>query len=206
MIGNIVLQHCLASDEVQKVTSIVRKATGISHPKLREVIHNDFLNFDAIEKSFANQEVSYFCIGVYTGAVDDNKFREITVDYTKAFADTLKKQSPDACFCFLSGQGADLSETSRISFARYKGIAENYLINKKFGQFYSFRPGYIYPVEKRKEPNLSYKIMRACYPIIKLFGKKFSIKSTDLGMAIFKTGLHGAHKMIIENIDIYNLT
>ena len=81
-------------------------------------------------------------------------------------------------------------------------MAENYLINKKFQQFYSFRPAYIYPVSKRNEPNTIYRLMRILYPLIKLFGKNYSIKSSELAAAIFKTGLYGYEKSILENKDI----
>jgi len=74
---------------------------------------------------------------------------------------------------FLSGQGADRDEKSKISFARYKGIAENYLFNKAFQQLYIFRPAYIYPVQKRKEPNLFYSSLRLIYPVVKNYRKTF---------------------------------
>ncbi len=203
MIGNIVLQQCLNSDVIAKVTSIVRQSSGIQHPKLLEVIHADFLDFSAIENYFKHQDVAFFCLGVYTGAVSDTKFKEITVDYTKAFADCLKQNSPDISFLFLSGAGADLQEKSKIPFARYKGMAENYLLAKEFKQLTIFRPGYIFPVKKRKEPNFGYRIFRVLYPLLKnVIGRNASIKSTELGQAMFKSGLLSPDKVILENKDI----
>lgn len=204
MIGNIVLKFCLESDDIESVTSITRKRTGLEHPKLREVIHEDFTDYGLISEQFSNVDAAYFCIGVYTGAVPAAKFREITVDFTKAFADQLKLESPDAKLCFLSGAGADRSEKSRTAFARYKGVAENYLMESGL-EFYSFRPAYIYPVEKRREPNLMYRLSRNLYPLIKLFGSNASIRSTELGKAMFKTGLKGADKTFLENKDILQL-
>ncbi|HEX5169174.1 MAG TPA: hypothetical protein VFW11_08355, partial [Cyclobacteriaceae bacterium] len=173
--------------------------------KLKEIVLSDFTDYSAIASSLRNIDVAYFCVGVYTGAVPDAEFKKITVDYTLKFADAVKENSPNATLCFLSGEGADRSEKSRLSFARYKGMAENYLISKSFRQLYIFRPGYIYPVEKRKEPNFGYKLYRALYPLIALFGSGFSIKSTELGEAMFKTGLHGTGKSTLENADILNL-
>lgn len=205
MIGGIILRHCLASPQITKVVSLVRKPSGFSHEKLEEVVHKDFLSYQGKEEVFKDVSIVYFCIGVYTGAVPDDKFREITVDYAKVFADMLKMHSPDARFCFLSGGGADQTEKSRTSFARYKGMAENYLQSQKFGGLYLFRPGYIYPVERRKEPNAFYSISRSLYPVMKLLGKNFSIKSTELGEAMFLAGIHGAEKSILENRDIMDL-
>lgn len=205
MIGAIVLQHCLKDPQIGKVISLVRRPGGINQSQLLEIIIQDFNNYSGIEEHFKNIDIAYFCIGVYTGSVPDDKFKEITVDYTKAFADILKSQSPNSTFCFLSGQGADQSEKSRMSFARYKGMAENYLLKKEFASTYIFRPSYIYPVEKRKEPNFSYRLSRHLYPLIKLFGKNMSIKSTELGEAMYKAGLKGTNNTIIENKNIYNI-
>lgn len=205
MVGSSVLRHCLQSNEIEKVISFVRRPSGISHPKLNEIIHNDFLNYKGLEKYFRNQDIAYFCIGVYTGQVPDKEFKEITYDFAVAFADVLKSQSPNATFCFLSGGGADPREKSMFSFARYKGMAENYLIKKEFKSLHVFRPKYIYPVEKRKEPNFSYRLMRGSYPLIKIFGVKYSIKSTQLGEAMYKAGIHGAAKTILENKDILTI-
>lgn len=203
MVGNIVLQHCLTSNNVSEVICIVRKPLKISHEKLKAIVHDDFLNYHSISNDFKHIDVAYFCIGAYTGALPDAQFKEITVDYTKAFADTLANKSPQATFCFLSGQGADLQEKSKTAFARYKGMAENYLISKKFKKIFIFRPSYIYPVEKRKEPNMAYSIFRFLYPILKpLLGKKMSIKSTELGEAIFQAGFVNPPKTILENQDI----
>lgn len=204
MVGGIVLQQCLQSKEIRKVTSFVRKPAGIKHDKLEEKVISDFTNYSDIEDCFNNIDIVYFCIGVYTGAVSDEKFKEITVDYTKAFVEVLKKKSPDTMFCFLSGAGADRTEKSRMSFAKYKGMAENYLFNN-LKNVYSFRPGYIYPVKKRKEPNFGYRVSRFLYPIIKLFGKSMSIKSTELGKAMFKAGLTKKGQSVLENKQILQL-
>ncbi len=95
------------------------------------------------------------------------------MDYAVSFAKILKENSPAAKFCFLSGAGADRTEKSKTSFALYKGIAENQ-IDKLDLEFYTFRPGYIYPVEQRKEPNLMYSIMRNLYPILRLLGSNLA--------------------------------
>jgi len=165
-------------------------------------LHRDFSNYSNITHHFEEVNAAYFCIGAYTGAVDKNLFKKITVDFACAFADALKANSPNAVFCFLSGSGADQTEKSRIAFAKFKGIAENYLLDKNFERLYIFRPAYIYPVEKRKEPNITYSISRALYPLIKLFGKKGNIKSTELAQAMYKAGLYGAEKSILENQEI----
>ena len=205
MVGSIVLQNCLKSDEIQKVTSFVRRSSGITHTKLHEFVCSDFIDYQGLEKHFSHQDIAYFCIGAYTGQVPDELFKQITVDYTKGFADLLKEKSPRVAVCFLSGVGADQSEKSRVSFARYKGMAENYLISKNFLSLALFRPSYIYPVVPRKEPNFTYRLSRWIYPLIKILGKKFSITSTELGEAIFCAGIKGNKKRVLENKDFLNM-
>ncbi len=204
MIGKIILRECLQSEKVRRVTTIVRKATGMSHAKLNEVVHGDYLNYDPIDYHFEQIDAAYFCIGVYTGQLPDKEFKTITVDYTKVFADVLKKGSPNATVCFLSGDGADQTEKSKMSFAKYKGMAENYLVQKEFKHLHLFRPGYIYPVEKRTEPNLMYQTMRFLYPILKGLLSKTSITSEELAKSMFKAGLDGNAPQVLENVDIKN--
>jgi uncharacterized protein YbjT (DUF2867 family) len=89
-----------------------------------------------------------------------------------------------------------------MMFARDKGAAENQIAAVGLGAFYAFRPGYIYPVEKRKEPNAAYAISPRLYPLIRLMGSNSSIKSTELAEAMFNVGMHGAQELILENRDI----
>ena len=202
MVGSIVLRECLTSDAVGQVVSFGRRSSGITDPKLTEVILTDFLDLSGQEAHFQEVDTAYFCMGAYTGQVDDDKFRMITVDIPKAFADALKAHSPQTRFCLLSGQGADQTEKSRISFARYKGMIENHLIRLDFGGLHLFRPGYIYPVEQRQEPNFSYRLMRWLYPMINPLFPAISITSEQLGQAIFQAGLRGTNLQVLENEDI----
>ncbi|MEM9549387.1 MAG: NAD(P)H-binding protein [Bacteroidota bacterium] len=201
MIGRLILQQCLDSEEVAQVSSLIRKESDTQHPKLNNVLITNFTDYTEHYGMFKNIDAAFFCIGAYTGQVPDDVFRKITVDYAVAFAETLKTNSPAANFCLLSGAGADRTEKSRTSFAKYKGIAENRISSMGLN-FYTFRPAYIYPVTPRKEPNLMYSISRAMYPLIKLMGKNASIKSTELAGAMFNVGMYGAKKEILENRDI----
>lgn len=201
MIGSQILKKCLSSSEVSEVISLVRKRSFQVHPKLKEVIVSDFNNYKGSNSIFEHIDAAFFCIGVYTGQVSDVKFKEITVDYAVSFAQALKKKSPNAKLCLLSGAGADRTEKSRTSFARYKGMAENNILQLGL-EFYAFRPGYIYPATPRKEPNIMYKILRILYPFMKLISPNSSIRSTELAQAMFYVGLYGAEREILENKDI----
>ena len=204
MIGAEILKHCLDSNEIAQVTAIVRSDLNIQHPKLTIIKHSDFTNYSSHQTAFQQIDAAWFCLGVYTGAVPDPAFKEITVDYAKAFATMLWQESPKSSLSFLSGAGADLTEKSKTPFARYKGMAENYLLTANAGPVFIFRPGYIYPTVKRKEPNVMYAVMRFLYPLLRVFGPKFSITSADLAAAMFFSAFNYPPKKILENVDILN--
>ena len=202
MIGQLVLQNCLNDSTVNKVTSITRKPSGIKHERLIEVLHGDFLDFSKVKDHFKNQDCCFYCVGVYTGQVPTDEFRKITIGFTKAFADQLKRNSPEVSFSFLSGAGADSSETSRILFAKEKGIAENYLLSLNFRQLSIFRPAYIYPVAPRIEPNFGYKVMRLLYKPLSIVYPNGTVTSVKLASKMTEVGLYGSTQIIYENRDI----
>ena len=202
MIGGLILEYCLKSQEVTHITSLLRCPTGKSDSKLDEIIIENFLKLDEIDDKLVGIDIVFYCQGVYTGAVDRETFRQITVDYPAILAQTLVKKNKDLSFCLLSGKGADRTERSRMMFAMDKGIIENRLSNIGFRSFHAFRPGYIYPVTPREEPNSSYKLFRLLYPLVKLLGKNSSITSEQLAVSMFGVGLHGSHLEILENRDI----
>lgn len=204
MVGNLILEACIESKQVNEIISLVRKPASEKSSKIKEVVIENFSDYKAHSSNFENIDAAFFCIGVYTGQVPDEQFKEITVDYAVEFAHALAQNNPKAKLCFLSGSGADRTEKSRMAFARYKGMAENQIAALGL-EFYTFRPGYIYPVTPRQEPNFTYKLSRFLYPLIQLFGKNASIKSTELAKAMFKVALNGAGHEILENRDIIGL-
>src|SRR6202451_864588 len=191
MVGGQALRYALEHPEVECVTSIGRRKTGLSNPRLSEVLHPDFVDCSALAPVLTGQDAAIFCLGTYTGVVTDAELRRITVDYTVEFARVLRASSPDAAFSFLSGNGADPTGRSRMAFARYKGEAEKTLLEDGFPRVYIFRPAYIYPVEPRKEPNFNYRLLRAIYPAFQLLFPNLVIPADDLGRAMVDVAVCG---------------
>lgn len=184
MVGGYALRYALNHSVVGSVTAIGRKKLGLQHEKLKEVLHQDFADCSALSDVLTGQDAAVFCLGAYTGSVPDAEFRKITVDYPLEFARVLGASSPKASFSLLSGSGADATGRSRLSFARYKGEAENALLAAGFPHVYIFRPAYIYPVEPRNEPNFSYRMMRAIYPAFRVLFPNQVIRADDLARAM----------------------
>jgi uncharacterized protein YbjT (DUF2867 family) len=205
MVGGYALRYALQRPDVEHVTSVGRRKLGISHPKLTEVLHQDFADCSALTETLTGRDAAIFCLGTYTGVVTDMELRRITVDYTVEFARILRAGSPDAAFSFLSGSGADPTGQSRIAFARYKGEAEKALLAAGFPRVYIFRPAYIYPVEPRKEPNFGYRLLRAIYPAFRVLFPKQVIRADDLARAMVEVAVRptGEGELVVfENRDI----
>jgi uncharacterized protein YbjT (DUF2867 family) len=209
MVGGYALRYALDHPAVGGATAIGRKPTGLAHPKLNEVLHQDFADCSALAGALSGQDAAVFCLGVYTGAVPDAELRRITVDYTVEFARVLRASSPTATFAFLSGSGADPTGRSRMPFARYKGQAEKALAADGFPYVYMFRPAYIYPVQPRREPNVSYRLLRAIYPAFRVLFPNQVIRADDLARAMVDAAVHGVgndhHAVVLENRDILHL-
>jgi uncharacterized protein YbjT (DUF2867 family) len=208
MVGGYALRCALDQPVVGRVSAIGRRELGISHPKLREVLHQDFGDCSALARALSDQDAAVFCLGAYIGAVPDVELRAVNVNYPIEFARVLRASSPNAAFSFLSGSGADPTGRSRMAFARYKGEAENVLLASGFPRLYIFRPAYIYPVEPRKEPNFSYRFLRGIYPVLRALFPNQAIRTDDLGRAMVdvvatRTGVGPSR--IFENRDIRSL-
>ena len=92
-----------------------------------------------------------------------------------------------------------------MAFARNKGEAEKGLLAKGFPSVYIFRPAYIYPVEPRKEPNLSYRLLRMSYPLFRLLFPNLVIRSDDLAKAMVDVVFREVGErqgLVFENRDI----
>src|SRR5690349_13301931 len=205
MVGGYALRYALDNSEVKCVTSIGRKKLGISHPKLEQVLHQNFADCSPLANVLSNQDAVVYCLGTYTGSVSDEQLRVITADYTIEFARVFRDRSPDAAFSFLSGSGADPAGRSRLAFARYKGQAEKALLAAGFPRVYLFRPAYIYPVEPRKEPNLGYRVLRGIYPAFRVLFPNQVIRADELARAMVDLAVRGTDERggrVLENRDI----
>jgi len=209
MVGGYALRYALDQPTVRSVTAIGRRTLGLSHLKLHEVLHQDFGDCSELASALSDQDAVIFCLGAYTGAVPDAQLRALTAGYVIEFARGIRASSPDTAFSFLSGSGADPTGKSRLAFARYKGEAENALVASGFPRLYILRPAYIYPLEPRKEPNLSYRILRRIYPVFRTLFPNQVIRADDLAqvmvdLVVDRTGT--APIQIFENRDIRSMT
>ncbi|RMG80414.1 MAG: NAD-dependent epimerase/dehydratase family protein [Bacteroidetes bacterium] len=186
MVGKGVLLECLDDDGINRVLLINRSPIDIKHPKIKEIIHKDFTNFDAIQAEFRGYDACFHCMGVSSAGMSEESYYRLTYIVTEALAHAVYNANPNMTFIYVSGEGTDSTEKSRTMWARIKGKTENMVFNKEFKDAYAFRPGVILPERgiksKTKAYNFFYVITRPFFPLLK---KIKSVTTTrNLGKAM----------------------
>jgi uncharacterized protein YbjT (DUF2867 family) len=206
MVGQGVLQECLSSHEVESVISIGRRATGQQHPKLREIAHQDFTDFSAIEGKLSGYDACFFCLGVSSLGMKEADYRRVTYDFALAAARTLARLNPKMTFIYVSGAGTDSSEHGGTMWARVKGRTENAIFQLPFQAAYAFRPAYIQPlngiVAKTAWLRAMYAVVGPLYPVWKALFPKYVTTTVQVGRAMIHVAREGAPKRVLENRDI----
>ncbi|MDB5257390.1 MAG: hypothetical protein JWM14_2085 [Chitinophagaceae bacterium] len=202
MVGEGVMHECLEHPDVESVVVINRKPCGVSHPKLKEIIHADFFDFSSIENQLSGYNACYFCLGVSSIGMKEPEYFKKTYTLTLHVAKTLSKLNSDMTFCYVSGAGTDSSEKGKSMWARVKGKTENDIFALPFKQSFAFRPGYIHPTKGLKRVHNFYKYMTWMYPVLlKLFPNTVSTLK-EIGLAMIAVTLNGYEKTIIDPNDI----
>jgi uncharacterized protein YbjT (DUF2867 family) len=202
MVGEGVLHECLQHSDVESVLVINRKPCGVKHPKLIEIIHNDFFDLSPLDNHLAGYNACYFCAGVSSVGKKEEEYKHITYDLTLNFANTLLKLNSEMTFCYVSGVGTDSTEKGRSMWARVKGKTENDLLKLNFKDAYMFRPGYIQPTKGLKNTYKIYKYFAPFYPVLKTLFPKYVVSLEELGKSMIKVTLYGSEKKVLECKDI----
>jgi uncharacterized protein YbjT (DUF2867 family) len=204
MVGEGVLLECLAHPDVERVLVINRKPGGVSHSKLREVIHADFFNLAPIEPELAGFNACFFCLGVSSVGMDQDAYRRVTYDLTLSVAQTLAKLSPDMTFCYVTGAGTDSTGRGRLAWARVKGATENALM-WLFPNACMFRPAMMKASPGQKNLKLAYRLLAWIYPIGRALAPAHFCTLQEVGRAMINAAAKGSPKKILEVEDIVRL-
>ncbi len=206
MVGQGVLRECLLDPNVRSVLVIGRSATGQRHEKLREIVHQDFFDFSAIEPELTGLDACFFCLGVSSAGMTEERYRRVTYDITMAAAQTLVRLNPGMTFLFVSGAGTDSTERGRTMWARVKGATENALLRLPFKAAYMFRPAVIQPLHgirsKTRIYRALYAVTRPLLPVLKTLFPKYVTTTEQLGRAMIEVAKRGAPQRILESRDI----
>jgi len=204
MVGEGVLIECLNHPDVEQVLIISRKPGGISHPKLREIIHTDFFNLAPIEAQLAGFDACFFCLGISSVGISREEYKHTTYDLTMNLGQLLAKINPEMTFCYVTGAGTDSSEHGRIAWARVKGATENALM-RLFKKAYMFRPGFMKASPGQKNLKSFYKFLSWIYPIGRAVYPAGFCTLEEVGKAMINAVSKGYPKKILEVKDIVQL-
>ena len=204
MVGEGVLMECLNHPDVERVLVINRKPGGVSHPKLREIIHGDFFALASIEPQLVGYDACFFCLGVSSVGLSQEEYRRTTYDLTLNVARTLAKYSPDLAFCYVTGAGTDSTEKGKIAWARVKGATENALM-RVFKQAYMFRPGFMKATPGQKNLKSIYTWFAWVYPLGRALYPKGFCTLQEVGRAMINAASKGYPEPILDVSDIVTL-
>lgn len=204
LIGQGVLLQSLDHPKVDEVLSVGRRTLELDHPKLRQIAHDDFLDFSQIAEELSDLQACFWCLGTASSGVDEATYRRITYDFAMAAAEVLHERNPELCFCFVSGAGTDESEKGRMMWARVKGATENALRRIGFARLHLFRPAFIKSTRGRSPRGaLASGLVAGVYPLAHALGG--ATTNTAIGDAMLAAATEGTGAEILNTRDINRL-
>jgi uncharacterized protein YbjT (DUF2867 family) len=202
MVGEGVLHVALGHPDVESVLAVGRRPCGVTHPKLKELIHDDFYDYSAIEKELTGYNACFFCLGVSSVGMTEKAYTRVTEDLCMEAARVLSRLDPDMTFCYVSGAGTDSTEKGSSMWARVKGRLENRLQKLPFRSVYLFRPAFIRPIKGLKHAHLISEAAGMLYPLLNLVTPKWVCTLEDVGLAMIQAAKAAPSRRIIENREI----
>ena len=209
MVGKGVLLECLDDPRVTAVLVVGRRSCGVTHPKIEEVLHDNFYDFSALRPRFAGLDACFFTLGTTSAGKTEADYARQTHDLTLAAAREIVAASPQAVFVYVSGVGTDSTERGRVMWARVKGRTENALLALGFRGAYMMRPGFIQPLRgvtsRTSLYRVSYDLFSWLFPILRRLFPRHIVTSVEVGRAMLHLAVRGDSKKIIEPPDIRRL-
>ena len=206
MVGQGVLRECLIDPGIERVLVVGRSPTGVRSAKLIEIIHDDFTNYSAIEAQLTGFDACFFCLGVSSIGMSEDRYRHLTYDITLAAATTLARLNPQMTFTYVTGAGTDSTEQGSRMWARVKGKTENDLLKLPFKAAFMFRPAGIQPLHGvRSKTGWVQAIYVAAGPLLSFLVRvapSYMTTSEQIGRAMLKVARDGYPKPVLESEDI----
>jgi uncharacterized protein YbjT (DUF2867 family) len=202
MVGEGVLIECLENNVVTEVLMVNRRSFPMQHPKLKELIVPDFTKLENFEQQLTGYDGCFFCAGISSVGMNEEKYTLITYQTTMAFASTLSRLNPGMVFTYVSGASTDSTEKGRLMWARVKGKTENDLMKLPFKGVYNFRPGVMKPFPQQKNVKSYFKPFIAFISFL-LPKQVLTLKQVAQVMINAVTG--GYNKHVLEISDIRTL-
>jgi uncharacterized protein YbjT (DUF2867 family) len=204
MVGKGVLRQCLIDPGVESVLAVGRKPSGVSHPKLRDLVRPDMFDFDVNANELAGYDACFFCLGVSSVGLSEAEYTHLTYDLTLGWARVLARVSPAIRFLYVSGMGTG----GKAMWARVKGRTENDLL-ALLPRSIMIRLGALRPMhgERSKAPGGSVllALMSPLWPVLQWLWPKGVITTEELGRAMIRAARDDGPKRVLESADLVAL-
>ena len=167
MVGRSALHAALESPTISHVTALVRRPIARTSTKLSVQLHQDFTDYTSIVDIFSSHDAIWWCLGIsQTKVTSEAEYIRITYEYAVAAARAALAVNPKVKFLFVSGAGADPSESSKTLFRRIKGRTERALAEMPFASeaLYLLRPAGIIPGPEGNSEGPTFE--RLLYPVL----------------------------------------
>lgn len=201
MVGQGVLRECLRDEGVESVLAVGRSATGVAHPKLRELVRADLFDFDGADAELQGHDACFFCLGVSSAGMTEADYTRLTYDLTLGWARTLARIRPDIVFVYVSGAGTG----GKAMWAQVKGRTEAELL-ALLPAAYMVRLGVLRPMHgetsKSRWTRIAYIVFRPLLPLLHALAPRLVITTEELGRAMIRVAREGAPKRVLENRDL----
>lgn len=204
MVGQGVLRRCLLDPAVESVLSIGRKPSGVSHPKLRDLVRADMFDFNVNAGELSAYDTCFFCLGVSSVRMSEADYTHFTYDLTMGWARALARENPAMRFLYVSGMGTG----GKSMWARVKGRTENDLL-ALFPAAIMIRLGALRPMhgERSKAPGagLLLTVLSPLWPIFQWLWPNGVITTEELGRAMILAAQGDDPRRVLENADLVAL-
>ena len=202
MVGAGALREALQDPGVEAVLSIGRRACGVVHPKLRELLLDDLFDIATAERQLAGWDACLWAIGISSVGLDEAAYAKVTENLTLLWARTLLRLNPRFRFCYCSAYGAG----GTAMWARVRQRVENGLRAMPFEHAGCVRPGFIEPGPGIRSRVRAYQVLitvfRPLFPLGVRFLPSLFTTSERLGRAMLRVVQGRADEFILEISDI----
>lgn len=190
--GDGILKAALASPDIRTIQVITRRATprindGVATGKVQMTLHTDYLDYSAIHTQIAHVDAVFWAIGTSSVGVDERTYGQIHVDFPARFvADWMRiSERPALSFHYISS--SDISEDSKMMWAREKVRAEQTLFtlasDSKLRVIF-YQPDYIRPTAE--EAHLGQDLLYWFFAPVGV-----AVKATQIGHAMIEVTARG---------------
>ena len=193
--GKEVVRQAILDNEIDEIIAVSRNPVMLESPKIRQVLHQDFMSYDTLIAEFSMADAFIWCLGISQSQVSKTVYEQITFDFTIAAAKAWQAVNKSGTFVFLSGAGADTSEKSRTLFARIKGKAENEL----------HRINGLKPIHKNPNMPFLYKLFLPVFPLLEWLSPNHVIAPDILAKALLKLAKLESPIPLVENKELQKL-